>query len=51
MMRVESYEEWAEIAKLLDLLEENHIWKNNKISTLYDYERVELRYINMKKLR
>ena len=48
MMKVKSYDEWAEIARVLDLLEENHHWKNNKITRLYDYERVELRYLNMK---
>ena len=47
-MTVKTYEEWAEIAKFLDNLEENDIWKNNKISRLYDYEKVELRYLNMK---
>ena len=50
-MTVKTYEEWAEIAKFLDNLEENDIWKNNKISRLYDYEKVELRYLNMKQLR
>jgi hypothetical protein len=48
MSEAKTYEEWRDYAKTLDILEDKEKWKNNKISRLYDYESIELRYLKLK---
>eukprot|EP00347_Sterkiella_histriomuscorum_P000572 403375331 len=44
-------EDCFKLAKIIDQLEGKEIWKMNKISSLYDYERIEDRYRSMKQMR
>jgi len=39
------------VALLLDKLENKESWKQNKVSTLYDWKRIEMRLNNMQNLR
>lgn len=48
MIETKTYDEWVEIAKSLDFIEGNEGWKNNKVSNLYNYKKIENRYKNMK---
>jgi hypothetical protein len=48
---VETYEDFMTYAKSLDFLEGRERWKLKNESSLYDYERIEARYNNMKTLR
>ena len=51
MDQATSFEEWVEYAKSVDYLEKKDQWKMINQSRLYDYERIELRYKNLKRLR
>ena len=43
--------EFQQLAGALDLLSRNEEWKANPVSTLYDYQRIEYRLLNMRQLR
>jgi Domain of unknown function (DUF3336) len=51
MEQSRTFEEWVEYAKSLDYLARKDQWKLIDQSRLYDYERIETRYRNMKSLR
>ena len=51
MHQAKTFEEWVEYAKSLDYLEKKDQWKMINQSRLYDYERIELRYKTLKRLR
>lgn len=51
MEQSRTFEEWVEYAKSLDYLARKDQWKLIDQSRLYDYERIETRYRNMKTLR
>lgn len=51
MDQAKTFIEWVEYAKTLDYLEGKDQWKLINQSRLYDYERIEARYRNMKRLR
>ena len=40
-----NYEEWIEYAKSLDKLQGHDVWKHEKESPYYDYQRIEHRYL------
>ena len=51
MKHVKSYKEWESYAKLLDHLEGHNWWKNERVSSSYDYDRIESRLLMMRHLR
>jgi hypothetical protein len=51
MHQAKTFEEWVEYAKSLDYLEKKDQWKMINQSRLYDFERIELRYKTLKRLR
>lgn len=48
---VSSYEEYQAVGSVLDKLSRHDEWKANKVSSLYDYEGIEIRLENMRQLR
>lgn len=48
---VQTYDEYKQLGLVLDKLSLHEDWKANKVSTLYDYERIESRLENMRRLR
>ena len=51
MKLVKSYKEWEHFAKVLDHLEGLNDWKLRRVSSCYDYERIESRLLMMRHLR
>jgi hypothetical protein len=48
---VKTTQEFEQIAHALDLLAGHIDWKADKVSPLYDYQRIEARLENMRRLR
>ena len=46
-----NYEEYYQLGLILDKLRGKDLWKLNKQSTVYDWERIEDKIIVMRKLR
>lgn len=51
MDRADTYTKYVNLALQLDRIQKKDAWKRNKVSSLYDWERIESRLANMQELR
>lgn len=51
MNRASSYKEYERLGLVLDRLQGKEAWKKEKVSPIYDWQRIESRLENMRALR